>query len=350
MHIDEFDYRLPPELIAHVPAGERDNSRLMVIHRQSGGIEHRRFSDLNEYLGSGDVLVVNNTKVRAARLFGRKETGGRVEVLLLEQCHSSEPEPSVRDHVWEALIHGRRKLHAGTDIAIGPDLKAELLEHKQGGLWLIRLESQGPLEELIERYGRTPLPPYIKADGPEREKHDRDRYQTIFACKTGSAAAPTAGLHFTGHLVEQLKRQGVTILTITLHVGLGTFQPVRSERIENHRMHREYYEVDTLTAERIRSALRTGKRIVGCGTTSVRVLETLKHDGASLQGYTDLFIYPGYRFNSLGAMITNFHLPKSTLLMLVAAFAGKDLVFQAYREAIARKYRFYSYGDAMLIV
>ena len=348
MHLDDFDYQLPQKLIAQAPVDERDQSRLMVIDRKTRSITHRLFRDFHEYVTPGDLLVVNDTKVRPARLFGTKESGGKVEVLLLEPI--SSPSPPDDGELWEALVKAHKKPKVGASILIDAQLTARLLEKKANGLWNISLEAEGSVEEIVQKIGRTPLPPYIKPTGSYREKQDRERYQTIFAQKSGSSAAPTAGLHFTDTLIDIIRRKGVEILTLTLHVGLGTFQPVRVESIENHRMHREYYEVSPHTADILREAFRTGRRVVACGTTSVRALETIKRHDAPLCGYTDLFIYPGYRFETIQGMITNFHLPRSTLLMLVSAFAGKELVFRAYREAIEQEYRFYSYGDAMLIV
>jgi S-adenosylmethionine:tRNA ribosyltransferase-isomerase len=349
MHLDDFYYQLPEELIAQTPAQERDSSRLMVIHRDSGKIEHRFFHHLGEYLGPGDILVVNDTKVRSARLLGSKETGGKVELLLLAPL-SACCLPR-RTQVWEALVHARKKPRVGAWIYLGPQLKAQVLRRTKDGVWHILLEPNGNVEDIVQEIGHTPLPPYIKRSSPPEQTFDRRRYQTIFAQKSGSAAAPTAGLHFTEQLIDRLKENGVTVLAVTLHVGLGTFQPVRAESIEHHRMHREFYEVAPETATRLREAFQqTERRIIACGTTSVRVLETLKRHSKPLRGYTDLFIYPGYRFETIQGMITNFHLPRSTLLMLVAAFAGKDLILEAYQEAIERTYRFYSYGDAMLIL
>ncbi len=349
MRLDDFYYELPKKLIAHVPAPERDRSRLMVVHRKRGQIEHRFFYHLDEYFRPSDILVVNNTKVRPARLFGQKETGGRVEVLLLEPL--SLASPGANDEVWEVLIHARKKPRLGTWIMFSPQLKACVLRRKENGLWNIRLEANGnTVDEIVQDIGHTPLPPYIKPASPDREDQDRQRYQTIFAQRTGSAAAPTAGLHFTDQLINRIKNKGVEVLTVTLHVGLGTFQPVRVQSVENHRMHREYYEVSPETAALIRGAFEAQRRVVACGTTSVRVVETIKNEAAALRGYTDLFIYPGYRFKIIEGMVTNFHLPCSTLLILVAALAGRDLILRAYKEAIDQEYRFYSYGDAMLIL
>lgn len=348
MRVDAFDYQLPQELIAQVPAPARDQSRLMVVHRVSRRIEHRFFYNLNEYLMPGDVLVLNNTKVRAARLFGHKETGGDVEVLLLEPL--SHGYTKTGSSLWEALIHARKKPRAGARITFSPQLSAEVLRQKGNGLWEIALKAHGDTEEIIKECGQPPLPPYIKRPKRSQGTEDRSRYQTIFAEKIGSAAAPTAGLHFTGELLEQLKRQRVEVVMVTLHVGLGTFQTVRAEMVADHRMHHEYYDVEPEAAHIIRRTAQSGKRVIACGTTSVRVVEAIKDPQRPLRGHTDLFIYPGYRFEVIQGIITNFHLPRSTLLMLVSAFAGQDLIFRAYHEAIELRYRFYSYGDAMLIV
>jgi len=348
MDIEEFDYQLPPDLIAQYPPEERDASRLLVLHRQDGRIEHSHFSAIDTYFNPGDVLVVNDTKVRPARISGHKETGGRVEVLLLQPLNSLNfPQEKT---VWEVLIDCGRRPRVGSWLFFTPELKAHILKQKEDGLWDVELTCHRDLDETLEEIGRTPLPPYIRRDDHDQDSFDRSSYQTIFARKAGSAAAPTAGLHFTERLTDLIKQKGVEILTVTLHVGLGTFHPVRAKNIEEHRMHPEHYEVIPETAEKIFQAIKQGKRVIACGTTSVRVIETLRDKTKPPTGVTDLFIYPGYAFKTVKGLVTNFHLPRSTLLMLVAAFAGRERLFRAYYEAIANRYRFYSYGDAMLII
>jgi len=348
MHLDEFDYQLPPELIAQFPAPQRDSSRLLVIHRSDGRIEHTRFHRVEDYLESGDLLVLNDTKVMPVKIIGKKDTGGRAEVLLLRPLNNGENPPGKSP--WEALITCSRKPRIGSWLSFGSDLQAQVLKQKEEGVWDLQFEYNGEFNGILERIGETPLPPYIKRKDGNQDSNDRKRYQTIFARKPGSVAAPTAGLHFTKDLIRRIRQKGVEILTVTLHVGLGTFQPVRVENIQDHTMHREYYEISPETAQRIRQATEKGQRVIAVGSTSVRVIETLKRKNAPLRGYTNLFIYPGYTFKNVGGLITNFHLPRSTLLLLVAAFAGRDLIFKAYREAIALRYRFYSYGDAMLVI
>lgn len=348
MHINDFDYHLPPELIAQFPSPQRDTSRLLVLYRENGKIEHALFSNIDTYFEPGDMLVVNDTKVRPARILGHKETGGKVELLLLQSLNSLEyPQGK---NLWEVLINCGKNPRIGSWLFFGPDLKAKVVKQKEEGLWDIQLIYEGNLDEIIEETGKTPLPPYIKRENFEQDSLDRNNYQTIFARNVGSAAAPTAGLHFTDRLIKRIQQKGVEILTITLHVGLGTFQPVRVKNIEEHLMHHEYYEVTPETAQKITRAIEKNKRIIACGTTSVRVIETLRDKTKPLRGFTNLFIYPGYAFKTIKGLITNFHLPRSTLLMLVTAFAGKELILRAYQEAIENKYRFYSYGDAMLIV
>lgn len=348
MRVDEFDYQLPPELIAQSPTPQRDSSRLLVIHRKDGRIEHTVFTRVEQYLRPGDVLVVNDTKVLPVKITGRKETGGRVDVLILRPLNNGEyPQDK---SAWEALITCSKKPRIGSKLFFGSVLEAHVVRQKEEGVWDLHLEYQGDFNTILEHIGETPLPPYIKRKDATQDSCDRKRYQTIFARKAGSVAAPTAGLHFTEDLIRRIRRKGVEILTVTLHVGLGTFQPIRVENIKNHTMHGEHYEVSPETAQRILNAAQKGRRIIAVGSTSVRVIETLHQKNAPLRGFTNLFIYPGYTFNTVRGLITNFHLPRSTLLLLVAAFAGKELVFKAYSEAIARGYRFYSYGDAMLVM
>ncbi|HPD60957.1 MAG TPA: tRNA preQ1(34) S-adenosylmethionine ribosyltransferase-isomerase QueA [Thermodesulfobacteriota bacterium] len=348
MLVKEFDYQLPPELVAQFPAPERDVSRLMVAFRKEKKIEHTIFAEIDNYLSSGDIIVVNDTKVRPAKIFGRKETGGRVEVLLLQPLNSLEY-PKEKN-IWEALIDCSKNPQIGSILSFGTELNAQVVKQKKGGLWDIELIYAGDLEEILERIGKTPLPPYIKREDFGQEVFDRRCYQTIFAQNIGSAAAPTAGLHFTERVLNRIKKRGVEVISITLHVGVGTFQPVRVDKVEAHRMHSEYYEIPPESAKKITQAIEHGQRIIACGTTSVRVLETWISKKNTLSGFTDLFIYPGYKFQVVKGMITNFHLPRSTLLMLVSAFAGKEMILRAYQKAIAEKYRFYSYGDAMLIL
>ena len=341
MRTEEFDYHLPEELIAQSPIEPRDASRLMVLDRKSGAIEHRIFCDLADYLVAGDVLVCNESRVIPARLFGRKvPTGGKVELLLVAKRG---------ERVWGVLTTGR-KVRAGTRIELDRDGSAGGIVGEvigQAGEGARLMEFEVPIEPLLDDLGVVPLPPYIHESLEEPE-----RYQTIYARVKGSVAAPTAGLHFTPQLMEELEAKGVEFAFVTLHIGLDTFRPVRTENVEDHPMHSEYYKLSPEVAEQINRAKAVGRRIVAIGTTSVRVLETAA--GANLltpfDGWTNLFIYPGHQFRAVDALITNFHLPRSTLLMLVTAFAGKELLDRAYREAIQEGYRFYSFGDAMLIL
>ncbi|NLW07200.1 MAG: tRNA preQ1(34) S-adenosylmethionine ribosyltransferase-isomerase QueA [Clostridia bacterium] len=342
MHISEFDYDLPQELIAQKAVEPRDASRLFVLHRNSDLMEHRRFYDLPDYLKPGDVLVLNDTRVIPARLWGRRAgSGARIEVLLLTRQE--------RD-TWEALVRPGKRVPVGTEIYFGRgELKARALATTASGGRMLRFFYQeGPFETLLERLGEMPLPPYIK-----EKPADSRRYQTVYARREGSAAAPTAGLHFTPELLERLNKRSIKIVYLLLHVGLGTFRPVKVENIEEHHMHAEYYEVTAAAAAAINDARAAGGRIVAVGTTVVRTLETVSTADGLVQpgsGWTDIFIYPGHRFKAVDAMITNFHLPRSTLLMLVSAFAGREKVLAAYRLAVAERYRFFSFGDAMLII
>lgn len=345
MKVDEFDYHLPPELIAQYPAPRREDARLLVLDRSTGGIEHKFFPAVRDYLRPGDVLVLNKTKVFPARLYGRRaDTGSRIEVVLLR-----EKEPLV----WEALVRPGRRAREGLTFVFGDgELRAEVVERTESGGRILRF-STGSGEnfwDLIFRLGEVPLPPYIKRKAGGL---DRERYQTVYAQTVGSAAAPTAGLHFTEELLAELQQKGVKIAFVLLHVGLGTFRPVRVENVEEHTMHEEFWRVDAEAARIINKARSQGGRIVAVGTTSVRVLESAAAEDGSVmsgEGWTRLFIYPGYSFKAVDCLITNFHLPRSTLLMLVCAFAGRELVLRAYNEAVARRYRFFSYGDAMLIL
>jgi S-adenosylmethionine:tRNA ribosyltransferase-isomerase len=341
MKTSDFDYELPPELIAQVPLEPRDSSRLMVLNRASGSIEHRRFSDLVDYLKAGDVLVFNDSRVIPARLSGKKaETGGKVELLLLRQRENA---------VWEVLLKPAKRVAVGARLEIGnanASVSAEIVGEGEGGIKVIRF----PEEMQLPRLGKIPLPPYIRTP-----LADDERYQTVYARVPGSVAAPTAGLHFTPQLLKKLGQKGIELLFVTLHVGLDTFRPVREEDPLEHHIHKEYGIVTKEVAERLNKAKGEGRRVICVGTTTVRIVEeaALAAKESSIepfQGGVSLFILPGYKFRMVGALITNFHLPRSTLLMLVAAFAGRDFILSAYEEAIAKEYRFYSFGDAMLIL
>ncbi len=351
MKTAEFDYELPPELIAQTPIEPRDAARLLVVERSNGSLAHRQFRDLGEYLNPGDLLVLNESRVIPARLHARKvPTGGRVELLLLTR---HDPK------TWEALVGGRRArtgtrlcIEAPAAVAAKVPLEAEVVGETPAGGRLIHFAAA--MDELLDALGEVPLPPYIHTP-----LADRERYQTIYAQTRGSVAAPTAGLHFTPQLLQRLRDQGIHFAVVTLHIGLDTFRPVQEERVEEHIIHREWCRLDEATAEAIVQARARGGRVVAVGTTTVRVLETAAQQTEELgagepvapfSGWTGLYIYPGYRFRLVDALITNFHLPRSTLLMLVAAFAGRDLVLRAYQEAARERYRFYSFGDAMLIV
>jgi S-adenosylmethionine:tRNA ribosyltransferase-isomerase len=342
VRLKDFDYELPPTLIARYPCPERDAARLLVLDRPAG-LSHRHIRDLPRLLDPGDLLVVNDTRVFPARLRGRKPSGGRVELLLVEP---EEPDgPAQR---WRALYASSKSLRAGALVRLGGDLGATLLEPLGEGLGRFRLEAPHSVRAAIEAAGEVPLPPYLER---APEESDRERYQTVYARAEGAVAAPTAGLHFTQALLRAIEVRGVRIASLTLHVGPGTFLPVRSERIEEHRMHEEKFLVPEETAEAIRAARSAGRRVVAVGTTSLRALESAGTSGEvqAGAGRTDLFVYPGYRFRVVDALLTNFHLPRSTLLMLVAALAGREALLAAYAEAIREGYRFYSYGDAMLV-
>jgi S-adenosylmethionine:tRNA ribosyltransferase-isomerase len=338
MKTSDFDYHLPPERIAQTPVEPRHASRLMVLDRGSGSLEHRTFKDIGDYLRAGDVLVLNQTRVIPARLFAHKiPSGGKVEILLLRR---------VEETLWEALVGGKG-LHAGREVAIEGDLRAVIDSDLEGSRRLIRFSQ--PVEPFLERIGNVPLPPYI-----HEPLKDRERYQTVYARIPGSAAAPTAGLHFTPELIERLHAQGVQSVTITLHVGLDTFAPVTEDDPEKHDIHTEWCEIPPATVDAISRTRQSEGRIIAVGTTSVRTLETAAKTGQnsmlSYNGQTNLFILPGYQFKLVDAMVTNFHLPKSTLIMLVSAFAGREEILHAYEVAIQEKYRFFSFGDAMLII
>jgi len=338
MDLAEFDYTLPPESIAQTPLADRAGSRMLVVDRARGSWEDRQFRDLPDYLGTGDCLVLNDSRVFPARLFGhRAGRTGELEVLLLRPVDSAARE-------WEALVHPGKKMRLGERVRFADGLEAEVIARREFGERTLRFEAEGNLYDRFEKIGHVPLPPYIKrAD----EAADRERYQTVFAREKGSAAAPTAGLHFTAEVLDACRARGAAIAFVTLHVGLGTFQPLHDDRIDGHRLHSEHYRITPENAARMSAA----RRLVAVGTTSVRTMESAMLDGGlrEISGETDLFIYPGFEFRATGAMLTNFHLPRTSLLLLVCAFAGKDLALAAYRHAVERGYRFYSYGDCMLI-
>jgi S-adenosylmethionine:tRNA ribosyltransferase-isomerase len=342
MKLSLFDYELPEELIAQFPLPNRDESRLLVLDKKAESIKHCVFSQLSEFLNKGDLLVLNNTKVIPARLIGKKaQSSGSVEILLL----SMRP-----DGLWEALVKHSSRIKPGAKVIFGNGkLIARILDRTEAQGRLIEFESKGDTKKLIEELGRLPLPPYIRRD-PQSD--DKERYQTVYAKEEGAVAAPTAGLHFTDSLFEKLKTKGINTVELTLHVGLGTFQPVKAENIEEHVMHSENFSLSKEVAEQINDTKSSGGKIIAVGTTSVRTLESSANDGKVIPrfGSTNIFIYPGYKFQIVDGMITNFHLPKSTLLMLVCAFAGMDFVMKAYHEAVKERYRFFSYGDAMLIL
>ncbi len=342
MLIDEFDFTLPDELIAQEPSRERDSSRLMVLNRANGFVEHKVFHDLPGYFRPGDVLVINNTKVYPARVKGVKSgTGGAVEALLAKDLGGGN---------FEALVRG--KIREGSGIVFDGGLDAMAGKDLGGGRWVISFSMKDGLDEAIDAVGRMPLPPYISQDG-RGEEFDRERYQTVYAAERGAVAAPTAGLHFTGGLLDRIRESGVLVAPITLHVGIGTFMPVRESVVERHVMHEEQYSISSSSAELINSARRRGGRVFAVGTTSARAIESASSADGEVKacgGETGIFIYPGYKFKAVDALITNFHLPKSTLLMLVCALAGTENVFAAYAVAVKEKYRFYSYGDAMLVI
>ncbi|MDS1030005.1 tRNA preQ1(34) S-adenosylmethionine ribosyltransferase-isomerase QueA [Bacillota bacterium LX-D] len=341
MRVEDFDYQLPQELIAQIPAEPRDSSRLMIISKKDAAIEHSNFKNVLDYLNPGDVLVLNNTKVLPARLFGEKmNTGARIEIVLLKRLNYTQ---------WEVLAKPGKRIKPGAIINFGNGaLEAKVVQETEAGGKILDFRFQGIFEEILQRLGKMPLPPYIKA-----ELSDQERYQTVYAEHDGSAAAPTAGLHFTEDLLKQIARKGVKICYITLHVGLGTFRPVQVDIIENHKMHAEYYEITQDTAQILDKALKEDQRIIAVGTTSVRTLETVASKFGRIvptSGWTDIFIYPGYEFKVVQGLLTNFHLPKSTLIMLVSALLGTDLTLHAYKVAVQEKYRFFSFGDAMLIL
>ena len=349
MQTSDFDFALPPDLIAQMPAKQRDAARLFVVYRASGIFEHRHFAELPTLLHAGDLLVLNDTRVLPTRLFGHKPSGGKIELLLLEELASGE---------WESLLRtGSKRPQPGTELSLADGAAhATLLTTGEQGRVTLRITSQMPILDLLERYGLPPLPPYIQRSvtSDQQSTEDRQRYQTVFARAPGAVAAPTAGLHFTPELFKTLETRDIHRVFITLHVGLGTFRPVTAARAEDHHMEAERYTVLEETASRITATRRAGGRIIAVGSTSTRTLETIaaEHDGqiVAASGRTNIFILPPYHFRAVDALITNFHVPRSTLLMMVSAFADRDLILRAYAEAIRERYRFYSYGDAMLIL
>ena len=339
MLLSDFDYFLPEELIAQHPCEPRDHSRLLVLDKNTGDMVHQHFYDLLNYLKAGDTLVFNDTKVIPARLIGAKaDTGGKVEVFLLSRKTGDE---------WEVLVKPGKKARPGVLITFGDELCCEILNTTDFGGRIVRFKFDGVFEEILDRLGQTPLPPYIT-----EELADKERYQTVYARERGSAAAPTAGLHFTKELMQQISEKGVNLAFVTLHVGLGTFRPVNTDDITDHVMHREYYSISPEAANLINHTKEQGGRVIAIGTTAIRTLETATVDGVLLprSGWTEIFIYPGYCFKMIDGAVTNFHLPKSTLLMLISALAGQEKVLAAYEEAVANRYRFFSFGDAMLII
>ena len=361
MQVSDFNYNLPEELIAQVPIEKRDESRLMVLNRKNETIEHKTFKDIINYLEPGDCLVRNNTKVIPARIYGKKETGANVEFLLLN---------NIEGDIWESIVRPGNKLHVGTKVIFGgsnehvngeivnsendnhgknkkPILEAEILEIMPGGTRKVKFSYDGIFNEILDEIGLMPLPPYI-----HEELKEKDRYQTVYAKYEGSAAAPTAGLHFTPELLKKIEEKGVQIANVTLHVGIGTFRPVKEEKVEEHEMHSEHFYIKKEDVEKINNAKKNGKRVIAVGTTSCRVLESIADENGLVkeaEGDTNIFIYPGYKFKCLDGLITNFHLPQSTLLMLVSALAGRDYILKAYNEAVKKRYRFFSFGDAMFI-
>lgn len=336
MRTSDFYYDLPEELIAQTPVEPRDSSRLLAYDRASGKVSHEHFYDIVSHLKAGDVLVINNTRVIPARLFGAKTNGREVEFLLLKRLSKD---------TWEIICRPGKKLRIGDEVIFSDELKAEILEKKDDGITLIKFYFNGVFEEILDRLGNMPLPPYI-----HEKLEDRERYQTVYAKERGSAAAPTAGLHFTPELLDKIKAMGVEVVEVLLHVGLGTFRPVKADDISEHTMHSEFYSVSEKAAEAVNRAKAEGRRVIAVGTTSVRTLESA-WDGElkARSGNTQIFIYPGYEFKCVDALITNFHLPESTLVMLVSALAGREKTLELYRMAVEDRYRFFSFGDAMLI-
>lgn len=337
MLVTDFDYDLPQELIAQHPMEPRDHSRLLVVDKKTGEIEHKHFYDLVNYLKPGDVLVFNDTRVIPARLHGTKDTGAHVEVFLLTRRDATD---------WEVLVRPGKKLQVGAKINFSDELSCEVIEHTDFGGRVVRFKYDGIFEEILDRLGETPLPPYITAP-----LEDKERYQTVYNRERGSAAAPTAGLHFTKELLQKIKEIGCEEVFVTLHVGLGTFRPVSEAKIEDHKMHKEFYTVSQEAADAVNKAKAEGRRIIAVGTTAVRTLEAAGADGQLQAGssWTNIFIYPGYKFRLVDDLVTNFHLPQSTLLMLVSTLSTREIMLQTYKKAVEEKYRFFSFGDAMFI-
>lgn len=339
MKVSDFSYELPEELIAQIPIERRDSSRLMILDKNAQTVEHKIFKNIIDYLKPGDCLVRNNTKVIPARLYGKKDTGANVEFVLLK---------NIEGDIWEAMVRPGNKLHKGAKVIFGNDiLTAEILDTLQGGTRKVKFSYKGIFNEILDKIGLMPLPPYI-----HESLKEKDRYQTVYAKNDGSAAAPTAGLHFTEDLLDKIEKKGVQIANVTLHVGIGTFRPVKEENVEEHHMHTEHYYIKREDADKINNAKLSGHRVIAIGTTSCRTIETIANEEGFVrecEGDTGIYIYPGYKFKCLDGLITNFHLPESTLLMLVSAFAGRDFILKAYNEAVKEKYRFFSFGDAMFI-
>ena len=339
MELSDFNYYLPEELMAQTPIEKRDESRLMVLDKNTGEIEHKIFRDIIDYLQPGDCLVRNNTKVIPARLYGKKETGANVEFVLLK---------TLEGDIWEAMVRPGNKLHSGAKVIFGDGLlRAEILETLQDGTRKVKFEYDGIFNEILDKIGLMPLPPYI-----HESLKDNDRYQTVYAKYEGSAAAPTAGLHFTDELLKKIEEKGISVANVTLHVGIGTFRPVKEKNIEDHQMHTEHYYIKQEDADKINKAKLSGHRVIAVGTTSCRTIETIADEKGlvkACEGDTGIYIYPGYKFKCLDALITNFHLPESTLIMLVSALAGRENILNAYNEAVKEKYKFFSFGDAMFI-
>ena len=340
MNVSDFYYDLPEELIAQTPIEKRDESRLMVLNRAKQTIEHKTFKDIIDYLEPGDCLVRNNTKVIPARLYGKKSTGAKIEFLLLSR---------IEGDIWECIVRPGHKLKPGTEVEFGDGiLKAKVLDVMDGGTRKVEFKYEGIFNEILDQIGLMPLPPYI-----HESLKDKDRYQTVYAKYDGSAAAPTAGLHFTPELFEKIKAKGIEVANVTLHVGIGTFRPVKVENVEEHHMHSEHFYIKQEDVDKINTAKKNGKRVIAVGTTSCRVLETIADENGMVkatEGDTQIFIYPGYKYKCLDGLVTNFHLPESTLIMLVSALAGRDYIMKAYNEAVKERYRFFSFGDAMLIL
>ena len=341
MKVSDFNYELPKELIAQHPYDKRDEARLMVLDKKKQSIEHKVFKDVVDYLSPGDCLVINNTKVIPARLYGKKDTGANVEFLLLKR---------IENDTWEAMVRPGNKLKVGSKVIFGNGiLKATILEVLDGGNRKVQFEYEGIFNEILDKVGLMPLPPYIT----EATKEDNKKYHTVYAKYDGSAAAPTAGLHFTEELLEKIKAKGIEVATVTLHVGIGTFRPVKVENVEEHEMHSEHYYIKKEEAEKVNKAKKTGHKVIAVGTTSCRVLESVSDENGmikEIEDDTSIFIYPGYKFKCIDSLITNFHLPESTLIMLVSSLAGREFILKAYNEAVKEKYKFFSFGDAMLIL